>query len=99
MSWKLYTSDTNVAPPLVSHQPYTTREEALRAACDVTATRVQVLHIEGPARERMEADEIGKWCQSQSSWRRTPVITIHARWRGQEPADAIEGCHSDSAGP
>ncbi|MCP3382848.1 hypothetical protein NLM31_21000 [Bradyrhizobium sp. CCGUVB4N] len=61
MNWKLFTSDANVAPPAVGHTHHKTREEALRAARNITATRVQVLYIEGPSKERIEADEIARW--------------------------------------
>jgi hypothetical protein len=71
MGWKLHTQNNSVTPPIESSDDHESEQAALKAAWELmygpTSNRqVKALRIEGPNGQRIDSQEIEKWCEAYS---------------------------------
>jgi len=63
MDWVVHYFDRKLNRETVSRE-YSSKEGALRNACDLMRRQCEVRYIEGPERERVEAPVIYAWCKT-----------------------------------
>jgi hypothetical protein len=70
MKWKLFTRDEKVSPAVVSSGPHDSKEDALKAACEligppIKQLHVKVLYIEEPDGNQIGLEKIQEWCKAR----------------------------------
>jgi hypothetical protein len=71
MSWTARYFDRRLNLDAVTRR-CTTKEDALRLACDLMRRECQVQYIQGPEGAKIFAVEIAKWCKAHPTSHRRP---------------------------
>jgi hypothetical protein len=73
MSWIAHYYDPKLNANALT-RPCTTKEDALRLACDLMRRQCRVEFIQGPEDVKIHAVEIARWCRAHPSNDRRPPL-------------------------
>jgi hypothetical protein len=73
MSWTAHYFNPTLNADVVT-RPCSTKEDALRLACDLMRRQCRVEFIQGPGNVKVHAIEIAKWCKAHPTIERPPPL-------------------------